>query len=251
LFIPLHDDNPLKHIRFQYVTVAIIAACVVVFLYQAGLAPTADRAFVFSFGAIPAVVFGSATLPPDFARIPAPLTLITSMFLHGGLMHLLGNMLFLWVLGDNVEDALGHRRYVVFYLVCGVLAALAHAAMEPGSTIPMVGASGAISGVMGAYLVLHPKARIKVLVSYFIVWLPAFVVLGVWIVFQVISAGAAAGGAGGGVAWWAHIGGFAAGAILIVPMRMKDIALFDRDLGRGEFKLKIEPRRRDPRRPWR
>jgi membrane associated rhomboid family serine protease len=159
-------------------------------------------------------VFGSATLPPDFARIPAPLTLITSMFLHGGLMHLLGNMLFLWVLGDNVEDALGHRRYVVFYLVCGVLAALAHAAMEPGSTIPMVGASGAISGVMGAYLVLHPKARIKVLVSYFIVWLPAFVVLGVWIVFQVISAGAAAGGAGGGVAWWAHIGGFLAGMLL-------------------------------------
>jgi membrane associated rhomboid family serine protease len=252
MFIPLHDDNPLRHIRFQYVNVGIIGLCVLVFLYQSGLGPRDGEAFIFGFGAIPAVLFGKATLPPELAHAPAPLTLVTSMFMHGGVMHLLGNMLFLWVLGDNVEDALGHKRYVVFYLACGVLAALAHAAVEPGSKIPMVGASGAISGVMGAYLVLHPKARIKVLISYYMVWLPAFVVLGFWIVFQFISAAAAAGGAGGGVAWWAHIGGFAAGAVLIVPMRWKDVPLFDRGVERGEFRLKVERRApRDPRRPWR
>jgi len=250
MLMPLHDDNPLKHIRFQYVTVAIIGLCVVVFLYQAGLGPRAGQAFVLGYGAIPAVVFGKAALPASVDTLWPPLTLLTSMFLHGGLMHLLGNMLFLWVLGDNVEDALGHVRYVFFYLICGVLAALTHAGLDPASKIPMVGASGAISGVIGAYLVLHPKAPIKVLVSYFVVWMPAYVVLGFWAGFQFVSAAMATGGAGGGVAWWAHIGGLIAGVILVFPMKMRDVKLLDRGL-KFDPAMHVEKSRRDPRRPWR
>jgi membrane associated rhomboid family serine protease len=246
MLLPLHDDNPLKHIRFQYVTVAMIAACVAVFFYQLSLGGRGEQAFIFGFGAIPAVVFGIKTLPGELAQIPAALSLVTSMFLHGGFMHLIGNMLFLWVLGDNVEDAMGHRRFVAFYLVCGLIAALAHAITNPASQIPMIGASGAISGVIGAYLMLHPKARIKTLVGYFILSLPAWVVLGFWIGFQFFSAAMAAGGAGGGVAWWAHIGGFIAGVVLIIPMRRKGVALFDRDKKRFELRLGIEkaPKRR-------
>jgi membrane associated rhomboid family serine protease len=172
------------------------------------------------------------------------------MFLHGGFMHLIGNMLFLWVLGDNVEDALGHRRFVVFYLVCGLIAALTHAVTDTASHIPMIGASGAISGVIGAYLMVHPKARIKTLVGYFILSLPAWVVLGFWIGFQFFSTAMAAGGAGGGVAWWAHIGGFFAGVALIIPMRRKGVALFDSDKKRFELRLGIEkaPKRETRRR---
>jgi membrane associated rhomboid family serine protease len=235
MFIPLHDDNPLKIIRFQYVTVALIAICVAVFLYQLSLGKGDGRIFVFSFGAIPAVVFGEVTLPDGFTHAPAALSLVTSMFLHGGFMHLAGNMLFLWVLGDNVEDAMGHKRFIVFYLLAGIAAALAHGLADPSSKVPMIGASGGISGVMGAYLVLHPKARIKVLVSYFLVWLPAYVVLGAWIGLQFVSATLGPGGAGG-VAWWAHIGGFFAGMALIFPMRNKGVPLFDRD--REKFELK-------------
>ncbi len=237
MLLPLHDDNPLKNIRFQYVTVGVIAACVAVFVYQLSLGGKGDQAFILGFGAIPAVVFGLSALPEELARVPAELTLVTSMFLHGGFMHLAGNMLFLWVLGDNIEDALGHKRFVAFYLLCGVAAALAHGVTEPASTVPMIGASGAISGVIGAYLMLHPKARIKTLVSYFIVWLPAWVVLGFWIGFQFL---AISGGGGGGVAWWAHIGGFIAGALLIIPMRQQGVPLFDREIKKMELRLGIE-----------
>ncbi len=226
MLLPLHDDNPLRHIRFGYLTVAFIAACVAVFLYQAALPDGAAQRFIFAYGAIPAAVFGLGSLPEEVARVPANVTLVTSLFLHGSLMHLVGNMLFLWVLGDNVEDALGHARFVVFYLLSGIAAALSHAATEPGSTVPMIGASGAISGVIGAYLVLHPRAPIKTLVFRAIVNLPAYVVLGLWILFQFLSV-AMAGPGQGGVAWWAHIGGFFAGAILIVPMRQRDVPLFD------------------------
>jgi membrane associated rhomboid family serine protease len=247
MLLPLHDDNPLKNIRFQYVTVAFIATCVVVFLFQLTLEPTEEQAFIYGFGAIPAVLFGHSELPVVLPQAPAQLTLVTSMFLHGGFMHLAGNMLFLWVLGDNVEDAMGHKRFVAFYLVCGIAAALAHALTEPGSKIPMIGASGAISGVIGAYLLLHPKARIKVLISYFLVWLPAYIVLGFWIGFQFFSAAMATGGAGGGVAWWAHIGGFIAGMVLILPMKRKNVALFDKDL--RKFTLRPGAERRSSRIP--
>ena len=230
MLLPLHDNNPLRHIRFGYLTAAFIAACVAVFLYQLALPPSEAARFVFAYGAIPSVVFGLKALPSEVALVPANLTLVTSMFLHGSLMHLAGNMLFLWVLGDNVEDALGHGRFVVFYLVSGVAAALSHAAIEPGSSVPMIGASGAISGVIGAYLMLHPHARIKTLVLRFIVELPAFVVLGLWIAFQFLNAAMTAPGQGG-VAWWAHIGGFVAGLVLIIPMRKRDVPLFDRPYG--------------------
>jgi membrane associated rhomboid family serine protease len=226
VLLPLHDNNPLKRIRFGYFTVAFIVACVLVQLYQWSLPPQAEHRFVLGFGAIPAVLFGAARLPPELAVLPAWATLLTSMFLHGGLMHLIGNMVFLWVLGDNVEDALGHLRYVVFYGLSGVAAALTHASLEPHSMVPMIGASGAISGVIGAYLVLHPRSRIKTLVLRFIVELPAFVVLGLWIAFQLFSVYMSDPGQGG-VAWWAHIGGVVAGAILIVPMRQKGVPLFD------------------------
>jgi membrane associated rhomboid family serine protease len=228
VLLPLHDENPLKRIRFQYVTVAVIAACVLVFLYQVTLPPKEAQRFVFAFGAIPSVLFGLKELPAEVAAIPAPMTVLTSMFMHGGVMHLVGNMLFLWVLGDNIEDALGHARFVAFYLLSGIAAALAHAGMEPASTIPMIGASGAISGVIGAYLVLHPKTPIKTLFIRFIVYLPAYVVLGLWIVFQFVNVAMAGDPGKGGVAWWAHIGGFVAGVVLIVPMRQKGVPLFDR-----------------------
>ena len=227
MLLPLHDDNPLRHIRFQYVTVAIIALCVAVFLYQATLPPSAEQAFVMAWGAIPAAVFGLAERPPEIAAIPASLTLLTSMFVHGGFMHLAGNMLFLWVLGDNVEDAMGHPRFVAFYLLAGLAAALAHAGLDPSSKIPMVGASGAISGVIGAYLILHPRAPIKTLVLRMIVYLPAWMVLGLWFGFQLLNVALAPKGSGG-VAWWAHIGGFAAGAILIFLFRRRDTILLDR-----------------------
>lgn len=227
MLLPLHDENPLRRIRFGYLTLAIIAASVVVFFYQLSLEPSEAARFAFAFGAIPSVVFGLKALPAEIAQVPASVTLLTSMFLHGGLMHLAGNMLFLWVLGDNVEDALGHARFVVFYLASGIAAALSHAVVEPGSTVPMIGASGAISGVIGAYLMLHPQAPIRTLVFRSIVRLPAFVVLGLWIAFQFLNA-ALAGPGQAGIAWWAHIGGFFAGVILIVPMRQRGVPLFDR-----------------------
>lgn len=246
MLLPLHDDTPLKNIRFPTITVGIIAACVLVFLFQLTLSGNEEQVFIYGFGAIPSVIFGLSELPVALPQAPPALTLVTSMFLHGGFMHLLGNMVFLWVLGDNVEDALGHKRFLVFYLATGIIAALAHALTNTGSQTPMIGASGAISGVIGAYLMLHPKARIKTLVWYFIISLPAWVVLGFWIGFQAFSAIMAAGGAGGGVAWWAHIGGFTAGVILIIPMRRKGVALFDRGKKSFELRLGLEktPKRR-------
>ena len=222
---PLKDYNPLTRIPFQYVTVCIIGTCVAVFLWQVSLAAGGEAA-VLGLGAIPAVVFGGRELTPELVLVPAPLTLVTSMFLHGGWMHLLGNMVFLWIFGDNIEDSMGHLRFLVFYLACGVVAALAHAGLNADSIVPMVGASGAISGVLGAYLVLHPRTQVLVLFMYMVTRLPAFVVLGLWIGFQVFNA-SMSGGTGGGTAWWAHIGGFIAGAALIVPFRHKTVPLFD------------------------
>ncbi|MCC7017345.1 MAG: rhomboid family intramembrane serine protease [Rhodospirillales bacterium] len=240
MLLPLHDDNPLRHIRFPHVTVAIIAVCVAVFLYQATLDARAGRIFVMSYGAIPAAVFGLVERGAEIAAIPASVTLLTSMFLHGGFLHLAGNMLFLWVLGDNVEDSMGHSRYVAFYLLAGLAAALAHAGLEPFSRVPMIGASGAISGVIGAYLILHPKAPIKTLVVRFIVYLPAWVVLGLWFAFQLLNVAMTPKGAGG-VAWWAHIGGFVAGAILIFPLRKRDVPLFDKGYVRPPRRRSIIP----------
>jgi membrane associated rhomboid family serine protease len=231
--IPLHDDNPTR--IFPAVTVALIALCSLVFLWQ--LASPSAEVTVLRFGLIPAVLFGGASLPAELEPLPGALTLLTSLFLHGGWMHLIGNMLFLWIFGNNVEDAMGHLRFIAFYLICGVAASLSHAALIPASTTPMIGASGAIAGTLGAYLLLHPRSRVLVLVFLGIfvttMRLPAMVVIGIWIGLQVLNA---ALDAGGGIAWWAHVGGFVAGMVLLPVFRQPGTALFAR--GR--------PRRRGP-----
>lgn len=214
--IPIRDDNPAR--RPALLTWLLIASCSLVFLWEWSLGPAVQQA-IFGYGLIPARLLQGAALPPDIATVPALMTVLTSMFLHGGWMHLLGNMLYLWIFADNVEDRLGHGRFLVFYLLCGVGAALAQALPAPDSTIPMVGASGAISGVLGAYLVLFPQARITVVIPLgfylHVTRLPALAVLGLWFAMQLIS-DMLSGGAGSGVAFRAHIGGFIAGLLLVL-----------------------------------
>lgn len=222
--IPLRDDLPTR--TTPVVTVGLIVVNVIVFMYEASLGPAAEG-FIFSFGAIPAnLVHGLKGGAPS---ILAASSVLTSMFLHGGFMHLAGNMLYLWIFGNNIEDVMGHARFIFFYLICGVLAAYAHAFTDPNSHIPMVGASGAISGVLGAYLVLFPHAKVLTLVpiGFFIqiIHVPAVLVLGIWFLVQffsgIIGFSGFAGGQGGGIAWFAHIGGFLAGILLIYPFKKK------------------------------
>ncbi|MGQ0811006.1 MAG: rhomboid family intramembrane serine protease [Nitrospiraceae bacterium] len=226
--IPLHDDNPTETVPFF--TVAFIATCVLVFFYQVSLPAEPGEAFVFQYGAIPAAVFGHAALPPEFANIPPFATLFTSMFLHGGWMHLIGNMLYLWIFGNNIEDVMGHVKFVIFYALCGIIAALSHAVTDPASTIPMVGASGAISGVLGAYLLLFPRAHVLVFIPLGLasrtMYVPAGLVLGLWFVMQVLSGGMNLGNQGAGVAFFAHIGGFVAGIALIGLFKRPDVRFF-------------------------
>jgi len=223
--IPLHDDNPTS--IFPIVTIIFIAMCAAVFFWELSLGPATEQAF-YSYGAIPAVVVGDKLLPPQVDVIPAWMTVFTSMFMHGGWMHIIGNMLYLWIFGNNVEDAMGHSRFVVFYLVCGIAAFLAHALGDVNSQIPTVGASGAISGVLGAYLLLHPHARVLVAIPLgFIIHttrLPAGIVLAFWFVLQLINSAIAAGDTG--VAWGAHIGGFVAGMALIPFFKYRRVKLF-------------------------
>ena len=225
---PLKDDNPAE--LPPMITVALIAACVLVFFWQLSLGQ-AQQAAVFAFGTVPAVLFGLAELPSELQLIPAELTLVTSMFMHGGWMHIIGNMLYLWIFGNNVEDAMGHIRFIVFYLVCGLAAVLAHALPGPESTVPMIGASGAISGVLGAYLLLYPHARVLVAIPFgFIIqtfYLPAVAVLGLWFVIQLLNSATTAA-EGGGVAWGAHIGGFVAGMLLVPLFKRRDVPLWQR-----------------------
>jgi membrane associated rhomboid family serine protease len=223
--IPLRDDNPTK--LTPVVTIASIAACILVFLYQASLPAGSGDTFVFQYGAIPALVFGQADLLETVVPIPAYATLITSMFLHGGWMHLIGNMLYLWVFGNNIEDVMGHAKYALFYLTCGILAALSHALTNPSSPVPMVGASGAISGVLGAYVLLFPRARVLVLMPGLgLTRVAAGFVLGMWFVMQLLSGGMSIGREGGGVAFFAHIGGFLAGMVLIGLFKRQDVPFF-------------------------
>ncbi len=222
--IPIRDYNPTT--RQPYVTVLLIAACVLVFIWQMSLDPRSGQVMVHQFGFIPALLFGSATFGADGGLVPAWATLFSSMFLHGGFMHLAGNMLYLWIFGNNIEDVMGHGRYLAFYLVCGLAAAMAQALPDMGSTVPMIGASGAISGVLGAYLLLFPKAQVQVVIpiGFFMMRkIPAGWLLGIWIAFQVFS-GISSDMSGGGVAWWAHVGGFVAGMALVHLFRQKDPA---------------------------
>lgn len=231
MFLPLKDFNPLRVIPFQIVTVGLIAACVATYLWQISLSEEAANAAILSFGMIPAVLFDFKDLSPDLVIIPAGATLITSMFMHGGWIHLGGNMLYLWVFGDNIEDSMGHVKFILFYVLCGVAATLAHGLSNPDSVNPLIGASGAISGVLGAYLLLHPKVRVIVLLFYRLpLPLPAYIALVGWVALQFYNVyldGLLPAGDGGGTAWWAHIGGFAAGMALIPIMKRKNMPLFD------------------------
>jgi membrane associated rhomboid family serine protease len=231
--IPLRDDNPSR--LSPLVTVSLIVVCAIVFLWQLSLGGRGDQQVTYSLGLIPSVLFGIHHLSPDLGVVPPAATILTSMFLHGGWMHIIGNMLYLWIFGDNVEDAMGHARYLAFYLTCGVAAALTQALLDPQSTLPMVGASGAISGVLGAYLLLYPRARVLTLVplGFFtqVVWLPAAFILLLWFGLQLVSNLLTRSGAGG-VAFGAHIGGFVAGMLLIGLFKRRGIPLFNQYGGR-------------------
>ncbi len=209
--IPLKDINPTK--SFPFVNVMLISANVLVFLYQITLSPHAAKAFLLANATIPARIpaFLAGHAPASVALDP----LFSSMFLHGGLMHLLGNMLFLYIFGDNVEDAFGHIGYLFFYLLCGIGSGLIHVLFNWGSGIPALGASGAISGVMGAYAVMFPSHRILTFFFIFLIPVPAILILGYWFALQFVAGISGLGMAtAGGVAWWAHIGGFLMGVII-------------------------------------
>lgn len=237
VFIPLHDTNPLKTIRYQYVTVGIIALNVLIYVvFQSGWVLPIDDADAAAFALVPAQLFASnpffndtSIAPPGVVAVPERITLVTYMFVHAGWLHLIGNMLFLWVFGDNVEDAMGHIRFIMFYLICGIAAGLTHAVMMPHSDLPLIGASGAVAGIIAAYLMLHPKVKVWVLALWRIpIKITAFWALGFWIVFQL---GNLVLDPNGDVAWWAHAGGLATGALLILFMRRKGVPLFDRTAG--------------------
>jgi membrane associated rhomboid family serine protease len=229
VFIPLRDDNALKSIPFQYVTVSLIAINVLVYVFEvSGLDEGAVRSFGVTPRALMAGTLFSTPLPTADGQIPVVegATLITYMFFHADIFHLLGNMLFLWVFGDNVEDAMGHAKFLFFYLACGVFAGLFHAWMLPGSDVPLIGASGAVAGVIAAYLMLHPRVGVWVLVFKFIpLRVSAGLVLGIWIALQVVMIAISDTGP---TAWWAHIGGLLAGAALILVLRRPGVPLFDR-----------------------
>ncbi|TCD13684.1 rhomboid family intramembrane serine protease [Oricola cellulosilytica] len=254
MFIPLHDANQLKHIKLQYVTLALIAVNVLVYLaFNLDFVPGFHNAAVFSLGYIPAVVNDFAELPPEAVLIPEELSLVSHAFLHSGFMHLGTNMLFLWVFGDNVEDALGHFRFLAFYLLCAAAGALAHGLLLPTSEAPLIGASGAISGVIGAYLLLHPKVLIWVLAFGRIpLRLPAFIPLVLWVGYQMAAIVLYPDDE---ISWAAHVGGVLTGMALVLVMRRRGVPLFDRRIVTpravtvGTTAARENPRSAPPR-PW-
>ena len=229
--IPIRDDQP--SFTTPFINYLLIALNTLVFLFEVfALNPQTRNAFVFQFGVEPIRVLAGLGLANAHVPDPSALPLLTSMFLHASWLHLIGNMWVLWIFGDNIEDHLGHFGYLVFYVVSGLAGSLLHIALNPNSTVPSVGASGAIAGVMGAYFLLYPSARVLTLVPLIIfftfVWLPAWIVLGYWFVLQFLSGAATAiayssSTRGGGVAFWAHVGGFVAGIVMIklLPKRMR------------------------------
>ena len=210
--IPLRDDNPT--VSFPIVTISLIVLNIIIFFYEISLGPQ-FAPFLNTYGAKPLYIM-SMSAPPG---LPSPyLTIFSSMFLHGSFFHVAGNMLYLWIFGNNIEDSMGHFKFIIFYFISGIVAVYIFAFVNPESTIPMVGASGAVSGVLGAYLVLFPRAKVHTLIPlgfYMqVIKVPAVFVLGLWIFVQIIN-GMVSGGQGGGVAWFAHIGGFLAGVVLV------------------------------------
>jgi membrane associated rhomboid family serine protease len=214
--LPLYDDNPTW--RRPLVTIALIAANVAVFALQISSGPQFNE-LLFRYGAIPGEIVNSIDVRP-YNPLPVHTTMLSSMFMHGGFLHLAGNMLFLWIFGNNVEDVLGRAKFIFFYLACGLAAVIAYIALNPDSPAPLVGASGAIAGVLAAYVLAFPRARVYTL-FWFIVFiriipLPAWLVIGVWFLIQVSNLGS-----GGQVAWVAHVGGFLAGLLLWPLFRIK------------------------------
>jgi len=210
--IPLRDNIPSS--TYPYVTVALLSVNIAVFLYQITLGLDGVELFIYKTAAIPLEITSRTDIGPS-SLVPLPYTLLTAMFVHGGLIHIVGNMLFLWIFGDNVEDRFGHVLFLLFYLASGVAASMGHILLDPESTMPMVGASGAIAGVLGAYFLLFPRAQVNTLVilPLFISMarVPAILFLGFWFLFQIINSGVSS--TEGGVAWFAHIGGFVAGVL--------------------------------------
>jgi membrane associated rhomboid family serine protease len=230
LFVPVWDMNHLKSVKFQYVTVGIMLAnTIIYFVFETNLFFSFAGALIgkFSFAPKDAASFGSMD---HWAQ---QFKLVTYMFLHGSLWHLAGNMLFLFVFGDNVEDAMGHVRFILFYLLCGISAALVHSFMTSAPDLPLIGASGAVSGVIGAYLMLHPKVRVWVLfplpnLPFLPLRFSAGFVIGIWIIYQIVSAFFIRTAS---TAWWAHVGGFVTGSLLIFFMKRPGVRLFDKATG--------------------
>jgi membrane associated rhomboid family serine protease len=229
MVLPLYDTNPLRSIRVPGVTYGLIAANILVYaIFQSGFVFNADIATTAALGMIPAALRGTAVISTGFWALPEPFPVVTYMFVHGGWIHLFGNMLFLWVFGDNVEDDLGHARFLLFYLLCGAAAALAYALSAPDSNDPLIGASGAIAGVLAAYVILHPRVKVWVLVAMRVpLRIRARWVIGAWFLLQVVNILL---GSDDGTAWWAHVGGFAAGAALVPFMRRPGVPLFDQEV---------------------
>jgi rhomboid family protein len=218
MFIPLKDLNPRR--TFPIVNIALILLNVAVFFYQLTLPPSAYKSFVLANATVPArfLAFLNGQLGFELAFLP----LLASMFLHSGVLHIAGNMLFLWIFGGNVEDFFGHFPYLLFYMVCGIGAGLLHVLFNLHSTLPALGASGAISGVMGAYLILYPRERILTLAFIFLIPIPAVFILVYWFLLQFLSGvGSIGAAATGGVAWWAHVGGFLLGALIALLARQR------------------------------
>ena len=214
--IPLKDDNPTTN--KPIVTYFLISACVLIFLIQTGSQSYKTGQLFYSYGLIPSVLMGQNQLPLDLYAVPSYITIFTSMFLHGGFMHLIGNMLYMWIFADNIEDTLGPLKFLIFYLLAGIGAGMTQVLMDTQSQVPMVGASGAIGGVLGAYLINHPNAKVLVLIPFGffsqLIKIKALYVLGFWFILQFISSG-------GGIAYAAHIGGFISGIILILFFNKK------------------------------
>jgi hypothetical protein len=220
--IPIRDRNPSG--TFPYVTIGIIIVNILIFLYELSLGSGLGE-FIMKFGVVPLKVSYYSQVP-DLTFINTFFPFISSMFLHGGFVHLIGNMWFLWIFGDNIEDKLGHFKFIAFYFLCGIIASSVHVFFNSQSNVPCVGGSGAIAGVLGAYMITFPHARVVTIVPLFVfiqvMELPAMVVLGFWFVIQFFNGAATitASTSGAGVAWWAHIGGFAAGVIILYIMRI-------------------------------
>lgn len=231
MFIPLHDANSLRHIKLQYVTIALIVVNVLAFLLTAMQPQNTVYAEMIGLAYIPYYAFSPETLPEPYHSVPELATYVTYSFLHGDIFHIGGNMLFLWVFGDNVEDALGHVKFLIFYLLCAAAGALMHGIVAPNSQVPLIGASGAIAGIVAAYLILHPRVKVWILAFGRIpLRIPAWMTLALWIGFQFFMFISSFNSEEEQVSWSAHIGGILAGLVLVFILKRRDVPLFDREL---------------------